>query len=71
LGADYVINPVAENFSETVLEITKGMGASIYLEATGMNMLPMMTKTITLDKVTDNSVMLRTDREEAKITCIA
>jgi hypothetical protein len=39
--------------------------------ATGMNMLPMMTKTIKLEEVPDNIVMLRTDRKEAKITYIA
>jgi len=39
--------------------------------ATGMNMLPMMTKTIKLDEVPDHIVMLRTDRKEAKITYIA
>jgi hypothetical protein len=38
--------------------------------ATGMNMLPMITKEITLDQVPENIVMLRTDREECKITCI-
>jgi len=140
LGADEVINPVKESLSEGVLEITKGMGASLYLEATGlptvvypeiekiiwegrtlnstvvvvaradakipvtgevlqvrrarivgaqghsghgtfprvisamatgMNMLPMMTKTIKLAEVPDHIVMLRTDRKEAKITYIA
>ena len=140
LGADYVINPVKDSFSEAVLEITQGMGASVFLEATGlptvvypeiekviwegrtlnstivvvaradakipvtgevlqvrrarivgsqghsghgtfprvisamasgMNMLPMMTKTIKLEEVPDHIVMLRTDRKEAKITYIA
>ena len=140
LGADHVINPVKDSLSEGVLELTKGMGASLYLEATGlptvvypeieriiwegrtlnstvvvvaradakipvtgevlqvrrarivgsqghsghgtfprvisamatgMNMLPMMTKTIKLDEVPDHIVMLRTDRKEAKITYIA
>ena len=140
LGADHVINPVKDSLSEGVLELTKGMGASLYLEATGlptvvypeieriiwegrtlnstvvvvaradakipvtgevlqvrrarivgsqghsghgtfprvisamatgMNMLPMMTKTIKLEEVPDNIVMLRTDRKEAKITYIA
>jgi threonine dehydrogenase-like Zn-dependent dehydrogenase len=139
LGADFVINPKRENMADRVLEITHGMGASIYLEATGlptvvypeierciwegrtlnstvvvvaradakipvtgevlqvrrarivgsqghsghgtfprviasmaagMNMLPMMTKTIELDKVPQNIEMLRTDRHEAKITCL-
>jgi threonine dehydrogenase-like Zn-dependent dehydrogenase len=38
--------------------------------ATGMDMLPMITKRITLDEVPENVVMLRTDRSECKITCI-
>ncbi len=139
LGADYVINPKKESMADRVLEITHGMGASLYLEATGlptvvypeierciwegrtlnstvvvvaradakipvtgevlqvrrarivgsqghsghgtfprviasmaagMNMLPMMTKTIKLEEVPEHIVMLRTDRHEAKITCL-
>jgi threonine dehydrogenase-like Zn-dependent dehydrogenase len=139
LGADHVINPKKESMADRVLEITRGMGASIYLEATGlpavvypeierciwegrtlnstvvvvaradakipvtgevlqvrrarivgsqghsghgtfprviasmaagMNMLPMMTKTITLEEVPKHIEMLRTDRYEAKITCL-
>ena len=139
LGADHVINPKTESTAEAVLELTKGMGASLFLEATGlptvvypeieriiwegrtlnstvvvvaradakipvtgevlqvrraqivgaqghsghgtfprvisamasgMNMLPMMTKTIKLDEVPDHIVRLRTDRQESKITCL-
>lgn len=139
MGADIIINPLEEDFTEKVLEYTDGMGASLYLEATGlptivypgiekaiwegktlnstvvvvaraeakipvtgevlqvrrarivgaqghsghgtfprviqsmasgMNMLPLITKTITLDEVPENIVMLRTDRKECKITCI-
>ena len=139
MGADIVIDPTKEDFAEKVLEYTDGMGAALYLEATGlptivypgiekciwegrtlnstvvvvaraeakipvtgevlqvrrarivgaqghsghgtfprviqsmasgMNMLPLITKEITLDEVPDNIVMLRTDRKECKITCI-
>jgi len=139
LGADHVINPKKESTADRVLEITRGMGASLYLEATGlptavypeierciwegrtlnstvvvvaradakipvtgevlqvrrarivgsqghsghgtfprviasmaggMNMLPMMTKTIGLEEVPKHIEMLRTDRHEAKITCL-
>ena len=139
MGADYIINPMKEDFAERVLEITNGMGAALYLEATGlptivypgiekavwegrtlnstivvvaradakmpvtgevlqvkrarivgaqghsghgtfprvieamatgMNMLPLITKEIKLDEVPDNIVMLRTDRKECKITCV-
>ncbi|UCF96327.1 MAG: alcohol dehydrogenase catalytic domain-containing protein [Spirochaetaceae bacterium] len=139
LGADFVINPKKASMADRVLEITHGMGASLYLEATGlptvvypeierciwegrtlnstvvvvaradakipvtgevlqvrrarivgsqghsghgtfprviasmaagMNMLPMMTKTVKLDEVPRHIEMLRTDRHEAKITCL-
>jgi len=36
MGADYVVNPKKEDFAEAVLELTKGMGASLILEATGL-----------------------------------
>lgn len=36
MGATHAIDPTAENVSETVLDITKGMGAKIILEATGL-----------------------------------
>lgn len=139
LGADHVINPIEDDFTQKVLELTSGMGASLYLEATGlptvvypdiekaiwegrtlnstimvvaradakmpvtgevlqvrrarivgaqghsghgtfprviqamatgMNMLPLITKEIRLAEVPDNIVMLRTDRHECKITCL-
>lgn len=139
LGADFVINPVEEDFVSRVLELTDGMGASLYLEATGlptrvfpgieqciwegrtvnstvvivaradakmpvtgevfqvrrarivgaqghsghgtfprviecmatgMDMTPMITKTISLDEVPDAIVELRTNRTDCKITCV-
>lgn len=36
LGADIVIDPTKENFVEAVLDSTSGMGAKLYLEATGL-----------------------------------
>jgi threonine dehydrogenase-like Zn-dependent dehydrogenase len=36
MGADYVINPAKEDFTARVLELTDGMGANLYLEATGL-----------------------------------
>ncbi|MGO9307701.1 MAG: scyllo-inosose 3-dehydrogenase [Spirochaetia bacterium] len=36
LGADEVINPLKEDLKERVLEITHGMAAKLYLEATGL-----------------------------------
>ena len=45
--------------------------AVIQAMASGMNMLPMMTKEIGLEEVPDNIVLLRTDRTEYKISCRA
>jgi len=139
LGADYVIDPTKVDFADEVLRLTDGMGAALYLEATGlptivypgiekaiwegrelnstivvvaraeakmpvtgevlqvrrarmvgaqghsghgtfprviscmasgMDMLPMITKRIKLDDVPENIVALRTDRSNCKITCI-
>lgn len=36
VGADYFIDPIKENFKEAVLEYTEGMGASLYIEASGV-----------------------------------
>ena len=36
LGADYHVNPAEEDFAERVLEITNGMGADMFMEATGL-----------------------------------
>jgi threonine dehydrogenase-like Zn-dependent dehydrogenase len=36
MGASHVIHPQRENFTQRVLEITDGMGADLYLEATGL-----------------------------------
>jgi threonine dehydrogenase-like Zn-dependent dehydrogenase len=139
LGADEVINPLKEDMKERVLEITHGMGAKLYLEATGlptivypqieaciwegralnatvvvvaradakipvtgevlqvrraqivgtqghsgdgtfphviesmasgMNMLPMITKEVTLEQLPENIVLLRTEKKESKISCV-
>jgi threonine dehydrogenase-like Zn-dependent dehydrogenase len=139
VGADHVINPLQDSFVEAVLELTKGMGASLFLEATGlptvvypdieqviwdgrtlnstivvvaraeakipvtgevlqvrranivgaqghsghgtfprviqsmaagMNVLPLITKTISLDEVPANIDMLQTDKKECKVTCV-
>ncbi|MDR2523052.1 MAG: alcohol dehydrogenase catalytic domain-containing protein [Synergistaceae bacterium] len=139
MGADFVIDPTKEDFTSEVLRLTDGMGASIYLEATGlptvvypgieqavwegrtlnstvvvvaraeakmpvtgevlqvrrarivgaqghsghgtfprliesmasgMDMLPMITKKINLDQVPENIIALQTDRTNCKITCV-
>ena len=140
MGADHALNPLKENFVERVLDLTSGMGADLYMEATGlptivypeieqtiwlgrtlnatvvvlaradakmsvagevlqvrrasitgaqghsghgtfprviecmadgMDMTRIVTKRIGLDEVPDNLVMLRTDRQECKITCVS
>lgn len=139
MGADQVVNPLQEDFAGRVLEITGGLGAKLYLEATGlpqavfpdieaaiwngkmvnstvvivaradakipvtgevyqvrhaqivgaqghsgngtfpriisamasgMNMLPLITKKISLDEVPDNIIGLQADRTECKITAV-
>lgn len=139
MGADYIINPMTEDFGDRVMEITGGLGAKLYLEATGlanktwpgiekaiwegkfigstvsivaradttiplfsevfqvkkaniagaqghsgygtfprviscmasgMNVLPLITKKIKLDDVMENIILLQTDRKECKISCL-
>jgi threonine dehydrogenase-like Zn-dependent dehydrogenase len=36
MGADYHIDPTKDDFTAKVLELTDGMGANLYLEATGL-----------------------------------
>ena len=36
MGADYVFNPIKENFVEKIKELTDNEGAALYLEATGL-----------------------------------
>jgi len=68
LGADFIINPLKESLSEAVLKITKGMGASIYLEATGLPTVvyPEIEKIIWEGK-TLNSTVVVVARADAKI----
>ncbi|QSQ08665.1 scyllo-inosose 3-dehydrogenase [Koleobacter methoxysyntrophicus] len=139
MGADHVINPLEKDFAEEVLRLTDGMGANLYLEATGlpdkvypgieqaiwegrtlnstvvivaradakipvtgevlqvrrariigaqghsghgtfprviqamasgMDMLPLITKKISLEEVPENIIELRTNRKDCKITCV-
>ena len=139
MGADFAINPLKENLADRVLEITGGMGANLFMEATGlpqivypdieriiwegrtlnstivvtaraeakmpvtgevlqvrragivgaqghsghgtfprviesmasgMDMTPMITKKISLEKVPENIIELQTNRTEVKITCL-
>lgn len=68
LGADYHVNPLKEDFAERVLEITHGMGADLFMEATGLPevVYPGIEKVIWEGR-TLNSKVVVTARAEAKM----
>ena len=68
LGADYVINPLEENFADRVLELTNGMGADLFMEATGLPevVYPDIERVIWEGR-TLNSTIVVTARAEAKM----
>jgi len=68
LGADYHINPLKEDFSDRVLEITDGMGADLFMEATGLPTVvyPGIERVIWEGR-TLNSKVIVTARAEAKM----
>ncbi len=68
MGADYVINPLKEDFVQRVLELTDGMGANLYLEATGLPTVvyPQIEKVIWEGR-TINSTVVVVARADAKM----
>lgn len=68
LGADYVIDPTKVDFADEVLRLTNGMGASLYLEATGLPTLvyPGIEKAVWEGR-TLNSTIVVVARAEAKM----
>jgi threonine dehydrogenase-like Zn-dependent dehydrogenase len=68
LGADVAINPFEVDFADRVLELTKGMGADLFMEATGLPEIvyPGIEKVIWEGK-TLNSTVVVTARAEAKM----
>ena len=68
LGADYHINPLKEDFADHVLEITDGMGADLFMEATGLPTVvyPGIERVIWEGR-TLNSKVIVTARAEAKM----
>jgi len=68
MGVDYVINPIKESMPERVLDITKGMGASLFLEATGLptQVYPDIEQVIWEGR-TLNSTVVVVARADAKI----
>lgn len=68
LGADHHVNPLKEDFVQRVLEITGGMGADLYMEATGLPevVYPQIEQVIWEGR-TLNSRVIVTARAEAKM----
>jgi threonine dehydrogenase-like Zn-dependent dehydrogenase len=68
LGADFHINPTKENFADRVLELTAGMGANLFMEATGLPEIvyPDIERVIWEGR-TLNSTVVVTARAEAKM----
>jgi (R,R)-butanediol dehydrogenase/meso-butanediol dehydrogenase/diacetyl reductase len=68
LGATHAIDPSKEDFAERVLEITEGMGADLFMEATGLpeRVYPGIERVIWEGR-TLNSTVVVTARAEAKM----
>jgi len=68
LGADFHIDPQKEDFADRVLEITEGMGADMFMEATGLPHLvyPGIERVIWEGR-TINSTVVVTARADAKM----
>ncbi len=60
MGADYLINPLEVDFAEAVLDITNGMGAKLYLEATGLpdKVFPGIEQAIWLGRELNSTVVI-------------
>ncbi|MCK4315937.1 MAG: zinc-binding dehydrogenase, partial [Anaerolineae bacterium] len=68
MGADCAINPLKEDFADRVLELTDGMGADLFMEATGLPEIvyPDIERVIWEGR-TLNSTIVVTARAEAKM----
>lgn len=68
MGADHIINPLKENFTQSILDITGGVGAKLYLEASGVpdRVFPDIEATIWQGKQI-NSVVVLVARAAKKI----
>ncbi len=68
IGATDIINPVKEDFSDKVLELTGGLGAKLYLEATGLptKVWPDIERCIWEGRQVNSTVVI-VARAEAKI----
>lgn len=68
MGADYVINPTKEKLAEAVLDLTRGEGAALILEATGLPTVvwPEIEKVVWEGR-TLNATVVVVARAEAKV----
>lgn len=68
LGADFTIDPTKEDVKERILDITHGMGASLYFEGSGLpdRVVPDFERTI-WDSRTLNSIIVLVGRADAKM----
>ena len=68
MGADYTINPLEEDFTQRILELTDNLGAKLYLEASGLpdKIFPEIERTIWEGKEL-NSVVVVVARSAKKI----
>ncbi|MDD5698944.1 MAG: scyllo-inosose 3-dehydrogenase [Victivallaceae bacterium] len=68
MGATHIIDPRRENFTQRVLEITDGMGADLYLEATGLpNLVFADIENTVWEGKTLNAKVIVVARADAKI----
>lgn len=68
LGADYHVNPLKEDFADRVLELTDGMGADLFMEATGLpEVVYPGIERVVWEGRTLNSKIVVTARAEAKM----
>jgi threonine dehydrogenase-like Zn-dependent dehydrogenase len=68
LGADFHVNPLKEDFADRVLEITNGMGADLFMEATGLpEVVYPGIERVVWEGRTLNSKIVVTARAEAKM----
>jgi len=68
MGADYIIDPLNEDFTQRVLDLTRGMGADLYLEATGLPTIvyPQIEQTIWEGRTLNSRVVVLA-RADAKM----
>jgi (R,R)-butanediol dehydrogenase/meso-butanediol dehydrogenase/diacetyl reductase len=68
MGATHAINPLKEDFTDRVLEITDGMGADLFMEATGLPAIVYAgIERVIWEGRTLNSTVVVTARAEAKM----